>query len=130
MDLDQVKQAMKEWVGSDEHKKYIEHLKHVSSIDEKYINMFHTLTPEQRLEIINKIITKYESDDYYWSEIRKGYEPRKPLYYILLDYGRIHGKKSFEGLNEYFPEEKVIIDNHIEVNLIIGQGSFVKINIL
>ena len=130
MNTDKIIESMIEYRKSDEYKKYLEHQRYCELIENKYIKKFHSLTPEERLSIIEKIITKYESDDYYWREIKKGYEPRKPLYYLLFEYGNKYGEESNEGLSDYFPEQKFIIDGHIEISIIHGQGSFIKINIL
>lgn len=121
---------MKEWVESPECEKYIKKLEHSEKIDSIYFEKFHNLSKEDRLSIVKKIITKYESDDYVDREYAHGCFPRTPLYYMLFDYGVLYGKESTENLNGYFPEKKVIIDDNIEVSAIFGQGTIIKVNFL
>lgn len=93
----------------------------------EYVDWFHTLTPENRLDIIKKINTKYDSDDYYYRETGMGYEPRKPLYDLLYEYAEKYGEKS-DDVNGFFPEFKYVFDN-VEVSLLIGQGSVIQVKI-
>ena len=94
---------------------------------QRYINHIHNLTPEQRAILIRKIINKYESDEYRDREYRKGYEPRTPLYDVLMDYAEQHCQEADYKKNQYFEEIQYDIDGKFIISEIFGQGSFISI---
>lgn len=95
-----------------------------------WVEKVHALGAEKRYETIRKIKAKYDSDEYIDSEYHKGYFPRTPLYNLLVDYARIHGTPTTEGVNEYFPEDAYIVDDKIIVRIIFGQGSVVHVEFI
>ncbi len=96
----------------------------------QWVEDFHSLGAEKRYDIIRKTKAEYDSDEYITSEYRIGYEPRTPLYYDFVEYARVHGTPTTEGVNEYFPEEAYIIDGKVIVRLIYGQGAVVHVDFI
>ena len=111
-------------------KEYNKELDNEDTFIQRWCDKFHNLTKDERCEIIKKLVKKYDSDAYYWREISLGYQPRKDLLYVVFAYGKRYGVPSYENLNGYFPEEAVIIDNHISVHVLYGQGCEIFVNFL
>lgn len=83
-----------------------------------------SLGPEGRYKTFKKIREKYESDDYVKSEYSKEYEPRCPLFGVILDYA--------EALDPDvdFCAAKFHIDNTLVIRLFIEQGSFEHLDLI
>jgi glucan phosphorylase len=73
--------------------------------------------------VIEKLLDKYDSNDYVNREYRCGREPMEILLYTLLDYARVYCKPSDED-NHWgmFIEEVYYIGSYV-IKLAIGQGS-------
>jgi glucan phosphorylase len=73
--------------------------------------------------VIEKLLDKYDSNDYVNREYRCGREPMEILLYTLLDYARVYCKPSDED-NHWgmFIEEVYYIGSYV-IELAIGQGS-------
>lgn len=134
MDFDKAIQKMNEFYDSEEGKKSLEKLRQ-KLIDEERLKTFqlervHRLFGSNLDSIIEKIFTKYESDEYINSEYKKGYEPRRDLYYLLYDYAEIWGREAteneWEKYGNTFSADVRILGNWV-FNLMIGQGSFIKV---
>lgn len=67
--------------------------------------------------IVTKIVTKYESDGYYYRHMNKGVEPPNDLYHFLYRYAEEYGKDVFGAylVHDYTFEQ------------IHGQGTVIKI---
>lgn len=102
-------------------------IKSSNKVDDKYIHKLHQMTPEERYALIKKIYDKYESKTYKDKEYSLGYEPREDLYDIIFKYAVIYGKPDIENVNEYFPEERYIIDEKIAISQIYGQGTITHV---
>lgn len=63
--------------------------------------------------------------------LKCGCEPREELFYLILDYSRKFGVEvDISELNEDFLVERYLLDSKYEISLYVGQGSFVRINIV
>lgn len=109
-----------------EFKKYIKEVcekeeNHQKFID-RWLDKFHDLTPEKRLEIIKKIDKKYKSEEY----IKRfdGMEPPNTLLSWLFDYGDKYGEEIEYLQNGYFGEEQYKIDDSVVISRMYGQGDF------
>lgn len=91
----------------------------------KYVKYLEDLSVEDRSNLIEKVMRKYESNDYLDKELKKGREPRCLLYDVLLDYSAIHGK--LLEISGYFPEESWEIDGRWIIKVTWGQGSRVEL---
>jgi hypothetical protein len=75
--------------------------------------------------LIDKIVKKYNSDEYVKKEFRMGYEPREVLKSQILKYFEKHGEETQLGVN-IFMECNYRIGNYL-VGIMYGQGSYIKI---
>lgn len=125
-------EKLKKLLDSEEFKKDMELLalreKRKEEVENRYIEKFHSLRLTSRWNIIEKIRTKYDSDEYVRREYRMGYEPRTPLYFLLLEYARKYGMTILDEYGEdlAFCAELFLVDGYY-VELMIGQGSVVHV---
>ena len=97
-------------------------------VENKYIEIFHSMSSTKRAEIINKIKAKYDSDEYLNREILKCHrEPIMYLYWVLFEYAQKYGKQLSQKKNNPFPHEIYLIDNTFVIRLMHGQGSCVDV---
>ena len=87
-----------------------------------------SLGPEGRYKAFKKIREKYESDEYVRSEYSKGYEPRCPLFGVILDYAEDYGEALDPDVD--FCAAKFHIDNTWVIRLFVGQGSFEHLDLI
>lgn len=128
INLDKVKEAMENYIGSEEHKKAIKKMEHDKFLKKRNIERIHNMSVEERSNFIEKVYNKYRSNEYIERELKAGYyEARNSLYDVILDYGVIYGKLSSYNLNEHFPEEQYDIDGKFIVGIMYGQGSYVYV---
>lgn len=120
-------QKIEKFFESDEGKEYIEHQNHLEDLTKRNIRWIKNLSVERRTELIEKLKKKYDSDKYNLREYEKGYEPRTPLYYVLLEYAEACCRPSLYQVNEDFDEAQYDIDGIWVISIIFGQGCFVKV---
>jgi len=82
-------------------------------------------------ELVNKVLTKYDSKEYIARWLKKGYyEAPEPLKFFLCDYaskfGRAATQREFNKYGNTFSADMFILDGYV-FNLMIGQGSVVQI---
>jgi hypothetical protein len=75
--------------------------------------------------LIDKIVQKYNSDEYVKKEFRMGYEPREVLKSQILEYFEKHGEETQLGVN-IFMDCNYRIGKYF-VGIMYGQGSYIKI---
>ena len=124
IDIEKTLKAIDKYFNSDQFRKSQKHLQKLSARNNKYLR---SLTIEQRSTLIEKIVNKYESDEYNLREHKKGYEPRTSLYSVLLNYAAAYCRPSLYKVNEYFEEQQWDIDGRWIISIIYGQGSFIKL---
>jgi hypothetical protein len=88
----------------------------------KYLGKFHMMSISERNSLLERLKSKYESDNYYYRWINKGIEPPKDLYYYLLEYGYKYGTPN-EIKDAHFEYDSFIIDNAWIITCWYGQGS-------
>ena len=84
---------------------------------------------EYRLdEVLEKIIKKYDSDEYVCREYQLGYEPRETLLWVAFNYAEKYGQpcEDPQYLNA-FTEKMYTIGSYV-IQVMHGQGSVIKIN--
>lgn len=95
----------------------------------RYIERIHNMSKDERSIFINKCIDKYTSDEYIEKEYKRGWEPRCPLYDILIQYAVQYGIPAmYKQDNDYFPEEQYDIDGKFVITAIHGQGTIIYID--
>jgi len=76
--------------------------------------------------IIDKIIAKYESDEYQDRERKAGREPQERLFDFFLSYARKYGGEYKPGLDNMFASESWRLGNYA-VTLYSGQGCYTRV---
>ncbi len=110
------------------YEKYIKARKVEKLLINKYIDKFHSMPLDKRSELIDKIISKYESDEYKDREMFKlHYEPRCTLYWYLDDYAEKYGEELPNDENNPFPHSIRMIDNKYIVRKMYGQGTVIDV---
>lgn len=94
--MGQLSEQLKTFLDSDEGKtfitKQIAHDTHVENIVLKYVEKFHSLSEEKKLQILSKLKKKYESIKYI-TRFDPYNGPDYSLYYILGRYAMKYGKQ-------------------------------------
>lgn len=97
--------------------------------EKEYVEKFRELKEEKRKSILLKICNKYSSKEYINREVRIGRTtPNFYLEYLLMYYGFKYGELIDDPslLDDYFGEEKYLLDDTIYVSFIytIGEDIF------
>lgn len=119
-------EQLKAFFESDEGKEYIkidqEKKLFRNQLMDKYMLYLFNISLEERTELFNKIKTKYDSDEYYFRWINRGFEPQKMLYDYIFEYGYRYGKLN-EIKDAAFGYDSYIIDNIWVITAWYGQGT-------
>ena len=80
-------QQVKDFFESDEGREYVlestyKHIMRLKLMD-KYMHYLNKLSVDERTELFTKIKKKYDSDEYYYRWIKRGFEPPETLYYYI-----------------------------------------------
>lgn len=73
------------------------HREHVAKINEKWLGKFRNLSHDERIALLEKIRTKYDSDEYYHRYTKQGIFPIYGLYHLLEEYFIKYGVEVFVG---------------------------------
>jgi hypothetical protein len=129
-------EKMKDWLDSEEGKlsmeKFIEEKKVSSQKLQKSLENFHEKYKEEKKfkNFVERVIAKYDSDDYvrYWYS--KGIEPPEELFWYFFEYARKYGRECTEReLTEHanmFTSEIFYARGYF-FNRMDGQGSVIKV---
>lgn len=90
----------------------------------RYINILHSMSIDDRDILFTKIKQKYESNSYKERYYKKGLMPEEFLYSIIFDYAIKYGE-ALDTSNELFPTGSYKIDNKWIISLIMGQGTII-----
>lgn len=109
--MGQLSEQLKNFLDSDEGKTFIAnqiaHDTHVENIVLKYVEKFHSLSEEEKLQILSKLKEKYESTKYL-TRFDPYNGPDYSLYYILERYAMQYCKK----VVPYFDEDWCDIEKY------------------
>jgi hypothetical protein len=75
--------------------RYVNNLRQKEETESNQLQRFHDKLESNLIqfdEIISKIQTKYESDDYYYRHMNQSIEPPKELYHFLYKYAQKFGR--------------------------------------
>ena len=125
--LDKMIEWMNSPEGQEELEKERQKMQFIASLTDKWVEKFQGLGAEKRSEIIEKLMAKYDSDEYYWREIKRGYEPRCELYWFLDDYAEKYGEKMPNEEDNPFPHYKKLIDGKYVIRKMFGQGTVIQV---
>lgn len=122
---------LKAFFESDEGKEYVkreqEKMLFRKQLMDKYMLYLFNLSLEERTELFNKIKTKYDSDEYYFRWINRGFEPQEMLYDYIFEYGHRYGKLN-EIKDAVFGYDSYIIDDIWTITAWYGQGTAYNFN--
>ena len=100
-------------------------------MDEYHMKKFHDNYSDRFEEIMEKIITKYESDSYYNRESKLGYQPRTKLYFFMFEYAQKHGRELTETEEDKYSNmftSGIYFLKGYYIQIMNGQGSVVRID--
>lgn len=128
MDLDK----LRAWFDSEEGKasveKFAKELAFKEELKEKHINYIHKHWGDRIDEAIEKVMAKYESDEYVRNEYKRGYEPRTPLYCLLYEYAEQYGEEcQDENYINSFTAGIYYLGSYV-IQIMHGQGSVIRID--
>ena len=122
-------ESLKKYLESDEYKQRLEEENKrelfLNSWKDKWIERIHSLTIEQRADVIRKCIKKYDSDEYKDKEYKKGRFPENTLFYMLDDYAEKYGEPLY--IENDICVSKYLIDGKFIIECVYGQGSVINV---
>lgn len=129
-------EALKTYLDNPENEQeiddYISKRRGKDTMEELQLERIHTKysDPIKFAEIVDKIITKYDSDKYRDFWYNKGIEPPEPLFTVLMQYAQKYGREPEEWeittFNNPFTADMKVIHNYV-INLVVGQGAFIEV---
>lgn len=122
-------EGLKKYLESDECKQRLEEERQrelfFNKLKDKWIKKIHSLTVEQRADVIRKCIKKYNSDEYKDKEYKKGRFPENTLFYMLDDYAEKYGEPLY--IENDVCISKYLIDGKFIIECVYGQGSVINV---
>ena len=122
-------EALEKYLESDEFKQRLEEENKrelfLNSWKDKWIEKIHSLTVEQRADVIRKCIKKYDSEEYKDKEYKKGRFPENTLFDMLDDYAEKYGEPLY--IENDVCVSKYLIDGKFIIECFDGQGSVINV---
>ena len=122
-------ESLKEYLESDEYKQRLEEENKrelfLNSWKDKWIEKIHSLTVEQRSDVIRKCIKKYDSEEYKYKEYNKGRFPENTLFYMLDYYAEKYGEPLY--IENDVCTSRYLIDGKFIIECVCGQGSVINV---
>lgn len=113
---EQIKAFLNSPQAEDAIKQYNDHIEHCKKINEKYVKKFNDFSKEKKIEILNKLMNKYNSNEYQDRYYNKGQYPTFNLYDRLEEWCANYNCPKVLQLN---PE-----DNWIGYDILEGEFLF------
>jgi hypothetical protein len=125
-------EKLREFLDTEEGKKSIEEfgnkIKKEEERKDRWIEKFKKLAESDIDAYLEKLIEKYDSDEYVRREYSLGYEPRESLLWIALGYAKKYCKEcTDEKYLNMFTGEAYYIGSYI-IQVMHGQGSVIRID--
>lgn len=128
MNLQKLEQKINDFFNSSECDEYFSKFENKKLTEERQLEKFHTF--ENKIEIILKIIDKYNSENYAKRWLKRGYEPPENLYWFLFSYAVKYGSEctdeEYSKYGNMFTSSMYYCSSFIFMKM-DGQGSVVKI---
>ena len=106
---------------------FIKKIEHINRIEDKYVDKLHSMSLQERKSLIERIIQKYDSDEYVNKEYRLGREPQRLLFGILYEYAVLYGVEIDTENENVFCYGHYIIDSEFVWRIYLGQGCFISV---
>ena len=125
-------EKLREFLDTEEGKKSIEEfgnkIKREEERKDRWIEKFKKLAEPDIDSYLEKLIKKYDSDEYVRREYALGYEPRESLLWIALEYAKKYCKEcEDEKYLNTFTGEAYYIGSYV-IQVMHGQGSVIRID--
>jgi len=131
MNLEKLRAHLESEEGKKSMEEYFGRIAREKEMKDSQLVRFHKSYSNIFGEIIEKIITKYESDEYILKEMKLGFEPRCPLYYFMFNYAEKYGRecndKEYEKYGNDFTGGLYFINGYY-IQIMHGQGSAIRID--
>jgi hypothetical protein len=128
LDIDKIKEFMESEEGKESINRYAKKLQRKEEHMNRWVQKFKTRCESDLDRSIEKLIEKYNSDEYRDREYKKGFQPREKLLWIVWNYAKRYCKRCNE--NTYanqFTGEMYYVGSYI-IQIMHGQGSILVIN--
>ena len=125
-------EKLRDFLDTEEGKKSIEEfgnkIKREEERKDRWIEKFKKLAESDIDAYLEKLIKKYDSDEYVRREYSLGYEPRESLLWIALGYAKKYCKEcTDEKYLNMFTGEAYCIGSYV-IQVMHGQGSVIRID--
>ena len=135
LDLNKISKSLKVSITEESVRKFFEEKEQEEKLYASQVDRFYQRHKENMPAIIEKIMAKYNSNEYVRKEYKLGYEPREDLYWILESIASKYGVevklnkkngKKYPQLN-MFTGSAYIFEGYL-FQTMHGQGSVVRID--
>ena len=131
--MDKLLECLKSEEGKKSTLEYFDKIFKKEKFYNEQVERFYQKYKHKMPQLIEQIMQKYESDVYIKREYKRGFEPRKKLYDVLLKIAAAYGVEVDLNNIEQFPEinDFTAIAYTYEgyfLQLMIGQGSVIRID--
>ena len=128
MNLDKLRDFLESEEGQESIKRFHEKLEREEKHSERWIEKFKNRAGADVDSLLEKLINKYDSDEYVNREYKIGYEPREPFLWVALGYAEKYGEEcKDEKYFNMFTGEAYYIGSYV-IQVMHGQGSVIRID--
>jgi hypothetical protein len=129
---DDIFKKLRDFLETDEGKKSIEEfkekMKRIEEVEDLRVERFKKWAEPDMNLAIEKLISKYYSDEYVKKEYSLGYEPREKLLWVVLNYAEKYCKEcTDEKYLNMFTGQAYYIGSYV-IQVMHGQGSVIRID--
>ena len=125
-------ERLRKFLDTEEGKKSLEEfgkkLEREAEFKDRWIERFKDHSEDNLDFVLEKLISKYNSDKYVRKEYSRGYEPREQLLWVAFNYAEKYGKEcTDEKYLNMFTGEAYYIGSYV-IQIMHGQGSVIRID--
>lgn len=128
--LEKLKAHLESEEGKKSMEEYVRKMARIRELRDSWVERLHKNYSNRFSEILNKVIEKYDSDDYVKREYSLGYEPREPLFSLFFEYAEKYGRECTEVEWELYGNMftgELYCCNGYYFNMMHGQGTVIKV---
>jgi|688.fasta_scaffold745218_3 hypothetical protein len=130
MNLNQLRDWLDSPEGQESIIKFGEKLKKEEETKKRYVQYIHDKFSENIGDIIQKLVDKYDSNEYVNREYKLGYQPRESLLWVMLTYAKEYGteftKLEYDKYANMFTGEMFYLGDWV-FEVMHGQGSVINV---
>ena len=123
-----LKEHLESEEGRESIRRYAQKIYNKEMVRRRWVQKFKDRYENDLGTILEKLIAKYDSDEYVNREHKLGYEPRQPLFDLVWDYAQEYCKE-YRGKKHLTPFTvgAYNIGSYV-IQLLSGQGSYIRID--